>query len=125
MAKEKGNYSAQLKAEGIEPRLLNDEIGHNIKAAKGSLTYSGDLQPGFVPTLEFTGKVFSLVHRPHNGFANYAIAELIVEHGRVIGAHFLQPMGGFESKAKLDKRIDDLLEELRKTYPSGYGMAVV
>jgi hypothetical protein len=120
MAKEKGNHSPALSAE-----MVNDEVGAKVKAAKGSLTYSGVLQTGFVPNEEFTGKVFGIVQRPHNGFANFAIAELLLEKGRVVGAHYLQPMAGVELRAKLDIRIGELLDELRKAYPEGFGLAVV
>lgn len=70
--------------------------------------------------LKYTGTVYALVHKPHEGFANFGIVTLQLKDGVVCGTEISQPYNGIESLAKLDKLHDEMLEQLRKTYPPEY-----
>lgn len=67
--------------------------------------------------VDFTGEVYTLVRRPHNGFANYAIATLTIKNGRVVGQTLSDPYAGFEATARLELANERLLSSLRKNYP--------
>lgn len=69
---------------------------------------------------EFSGKVHTLVYRPHEGFADFAIATLTISEGIVEKIEIGDPYAGFEAMAKLELANSYLLEEMRKNYPAGF-----
>jgi hypothetical protein len=68
----------------------------------------------------FTGLVHTLVYRPHEGFADYAIATLTIENGVVKKVELSDPYAAFEARAKLDMKNAYHLEDLRQHYPAGF-----
>jgi hypothetical protein len=64
--------------------------------------------------------VYTLVFKPHEGFADYAVASLAIEKGVVTKIELSDPYAGFEAMAKLELANDKLLEKLRRSYPAGY-----
>lgn len=70
--------------------------------------------------LTFTGQVYTLVHKPHEGFANYAIATIQITNGIVTKTDIGQPFNAFEAKLRMDLKNDALLETLRRNYPGDY-----
>lgn len=70
--------------------------------------------------MRFTGEVHTLLFRPHQGFANFTVATLELNDGKVTGARFSDPYAGFEAAAQLTIRNDKLLEWMRSHYPPGF-----
>lgn len=70
--------------------------------------------------LAYTGQVFALVHKPHEGFANYAIATIDITNGIVTKMEVGQPFNAFEAKLRMELKNDARLEELRRSYPGDY-----
>lgn len=70
--------------------------------------------------LKYTGTVYALVHKPHEGFANFGIVTLKLKDGVIVATDISQPYNGLEALAKLDILNDKALEALRKTYPPEY-----
>lgn len=68
----------------------------------------------------FTGTVHTLVHKPHEGFANYGIATLEIKNGIVVSMQVGPPYAAFEAAARMELLNNKLLEGLRKTYPAEY-----
>ncbi len=68
----------------------------------------------------YSGTVHALVHKPHEGFANYAIATLEIKNGIVTNMTLGQPYNAFEAKLRMELLNDKRLEELRRTYPAEY-----
>lgn len=70
--------------------------------------------------LAFTGQVYTLVHKPHEGFANYGIATIDIKNGVVTKMEVGQPFNAFEAKLRMELKNDAKLEELRRNYPGDY-----
>lgn len=72
----------------------------------------------------FTGEVFTIVRRPHEGFADYAVATMTIECGLVKSIVLSDPYAGFEALARLELKNTHLLEFLRKNYPGELRRAI-
>lgn len=69
---------------------------------------------------KFSGIAHTLVYRPHEGFANYAVATLKISEGIVEEITLSDPYAGFEAMAKMELLNEKKLEEMRKNYPPEY-----
>lgn len=69
---------------------------------------------------KFSGTVHTLVFRPHEGFADYAVKTLVIRDGIVEEEAMSDPYAGFEALAKLETMNARLLEAMRVKYPAGY-----
>lgn len=68
----------------------------------------------------FSGEVFAIVYKPHNGFSNFAIATIAIEKGMVKKIDVSQNYAGFETIARLDIKMHAKLEEMQLKYPAGF-----
>lgn len=68
----------------------------------------------------FTGTVHTIVYKPHQGFADYAVATMTIEDGLIIGTVYSDPYAAFEALAKLELANSRLLEKMRRGYPGGF-----
>ena len=73
---------------------------------------------------KFSGEVYTIVRRPHEGFADYAVASMVIELGVVKSITLSDPYAGFESLARLELKNTHLLEFLRKGYPGDLRRAI-
>lgn len=72
---------------------------------------------------KFSGVIHTLVRKPHNGFANFAVATMTIEAGVIKRIELSDPYVGFEALHKLELKNENLLAGLRKNYPSIDGQA--
>lgn len=72
------------------------------------------------PRSHFTGTCYTLTHKPHEGFANYAIVSLHIEDGAVVKEEVGQAFNAMEALLKLELQNGRHLEHLRRTYPVGF-----
>lgn len=104
-----------MKPEPKKPAALNPVT--NITPAKPPA-------PSFAVTAEqlytFTGTTHTIVYRPHEGFANYAIASITMNDGKIIKTELSQPYAAFEALVKLETINDKQLEKMRRGYPADY-----
>jgi len=68
----------------------------------------------------FSGEVHSIVYKPHNGFANFAIATLTIEKGIVKHVEVSQNYAGFETIARFTQILERTLDQMQRTYPAGF-----
>lgn len=68
----------------------------------------------------FSGEVFAIVYKPHNGFSNFAIATIAIEKGIVKKIDVSQNYAGFETIARLDIKMHQKLEAMQLNYPAGF-----
>lgn len=69
---------------------------------------------------KFSGTMHTLVYRPHQGFADYAVATVEVEDGKVKSVTLSDPYCAIEARDRMDYQNRQLLEKLRRNYPAGY-----
>jgi len=71
--------------------------------------------------VKFSGVVYTLVHKPYQGFADYAVATISIKDGVIESMELSDPYMGFEAMHRLELKNEALLEKLRKTYPNPDG----
>ncbi len=89
------------------------------KKVKAQSTVKDSRRPSIKPE-EFSGELHTLVYRPHEGFADYAVATVMIEGGKVVSVELSDPYCAIEARDKMDYLNRNLLERLRRAYPSGY-----
>lgn len=73
-----------------------------------------------VPLTSYTGSIWGLTYKPHNGFADYSVTEFVIQDNKVVGIIESDPYAGIEALLKLELQNARNLEKLRVKYPAGY-----
>lgn len=66
---------------------------------------------------EFNGTIYTIVPRPNQGFANFAIADVEIKDGVVQKITLSEPYAFFEAIARLEIRNEKMLTEMNRKYP--------
>jgi hypothetical protein len=79
------------------------------------------IEPHHASTKVFTGEVFTLTYKRHEGHPNFCLTKLYIENNFVTKIEHqanAQTFAGFEAMHKLEKLNDAHFEKLRAKYPA-------
>lgn len=71
-----------------------------------------------LPDKRFTGVAHAMVYKPHEGFANYAVATIVMIDGEIESVAYGIPRNKLDLFAEVDDKNNKLFEEMRKHYPT-------
>lgn len=93
----------------MDKKAVSPEVREEVKLA-----------PKSMEPKDLNCKCYALVYMPWNGFADYAIATLEIQNGKVKTVALSDPYAAFEARARMELWNNQLVDYMMQHYPAGF-----